>query len=158
MELFPFGSTSPRGMTEKLQIFISLEVTENFISDICIVRIIPFYWILNNGWCLVIRAFQNIEYTVATTPTDLSIRSQVEQECIPAGCVPSAAVAVSPATHAPLPYTPLTYHTHPLPCMPPCHIHPTAMHAPPRSEFLTHACENITFPQLLLRTVKMTFL
>ena len=26
------------------------------------------------------------------------------------------------------------------------------MHAP-RTEFLTHACENITFPQLLLRTV-----
>ena len=24
---------------------------------------------------------------------------------------------------------------------------------PPRTEFLTHACENITFPQLLLRTV-----
>ena len=23
------------------------------------------------------------------------------------------------------------------------------------TEFLTHACENITFPQLLLRTVKM---
>ena len=26
-------------------------------------------------------------------------------------------------------------------------------HTPPRTEFLTHACENITFPQLLLRTV-----
>ena len=30
-----------------------------------------------------------------------------------------------------------------------------AMHAPPRTEFLTHACENITFPQLLLRAVKI---
>ena len=26
---------------------------------------------------------------------------------------------------------------------------------PPRTEFLTHACENITFPQLLLRAVKI---
>ena len=26
---------------------------------------------------------------------------------------------------------------------------------PPRTEFLTHACENITFRQLLLRAVKM---
>ena len=25
----------------------------------------------------------------------------------------------------------------------------------PRTEFLTHACENITFPQLRLRTVNM---
>ena len=29
---------------------------------------------------------------------------------------------------------------------------------PPWTEFLTHACENITFPQLLLRMVKMIFL
>ena len=28
---------------------------------------------------------------------------------------------------------------------------------PPPTEFLTHACENIIFPQLLLRTVKMPF-
>ena len=28
---------------------------------------------------------------------------------------------------------------------------------PPWTEFLTHACENITFPQLLLRTVKISF-
>ena len=30
-----------------------------------------------------------------------------------------------------------------------------ATHAPP-TEFLTHACENITFPQLLLRAVIIT--
>ena len=49
----------------------------------------------------------------------------------------------------------------------PCHARPSAMHAPathppaplphtapPWTEFLTHACENIIFPQLLLRTVK----
>ena len=28
-------------------------------------------------------------------------------------------------------------------------------HMPPPTEFLTHACENITFPQLLLRAVKI---
>ena len=78
-------------------------------------------------------------------------------------CVPSAAVAVSPAMYAP----------------PPPHTRPLAMHAPhharpPSSQmlpFATHAplfattpfhhpvdrmtdtCENITFQQLLLRTV-----
>ena len=29
------------------------------------------------------------------------------------------------------------------------------IHPPLWTEFLTHACENITFPQLLLRTVKI---
>ena len=29
---------------------------------------------------------------------------------------------------------------------------------PPWTEFLTHACENITFPQLLLRTVKISLM
>ena len=61
-----------------------------------------------------------------------------KQESIPVGCVPSAAVAVSgggvclgvcpagPGVHLPLPMW---------------------------TEFLTHACENITLPQLRLRTV-----
>ena len=46
-------------------------------------------------------------------------------------------MAICPAMHAPR------------------HAHPSATHAPPLlwTEFLTHACENITFPQLLLRTV-----
>ena len=60
-----------------------------------------------------------------------------------------------PAMHAPC-------HTHPLPTMcthlpamhaPPCHAHPCHAHPPPWTEFLTHACENITFAQLLLRMV-----
>ena len=62
------------------------------------------------------------------------------------------------ATHAPLsPPTSL------LSCMPPFVTHsptPFATYAPLRhaqppspTEFLTHACEKITFPQLLLRTV-----
>ena len=33
---------------------------------------------------------------------------------------------------------------------------PWCVHLPPWPEFLTHACENITFPQLLLRAVKTT--
>ena len=50
---------------------------------------------------------------------------------------------VSSATHTPLP------HISP-PCTPPCHARP-----PLWTEFLTRACENITFLQLLLRTVKL---
>ena len=52
-----------------------------------------------------------------------------KQECIPVGCVPSAAVAVSGGGGV------------------------SARH-PPWTEFLTHACENITFLQLHLRMVK----
>ena len=59
-----------------------------------------------------------------------------------------------------LPRTPPA--TRPLPCMPPTMQPPPATHAPlhharpPWTEFVTHACENITFPQLLLRTVKIS--
>ena len=55
-----------------------------------------------------------------------------------------------PAMHAPVTYTPATHA--PLPCMPPCHAHPSVMHAPPMNR-ITDRCKNITFPQLLLRTV-----
>ena len=54
------------------------------------------------------------------------------KECIPVGCVPSVAVAISGGRGVFLwreAYTPFW------------------------TEFLTHACENITFPQLLLQTV-----
>ena len=41
----------------------------------------------------------------------------------------------------------------------PCHARSPATHAPPLwTEFLTHACENITFPHLLLRTVTNDFI
>ena len=33
---------------------------------------------------------------------------------------------------------------------------PGGVHLPPRAEFLIHACEKITFPQLRLRTVNIT--
>ena len=52
-------------------------------------------------------------------------------------------------THAPLHHTcpPFAMHAPPSPCTPP----------PPWTEFLTHTCENITFPQQLLRTVMTTY-
>ena len=66
-------------------------------------------------------------------------------------------------THAPLPHTfpsatPLPYmpplfaaHPLPLPCIP-----PIATHVPPLwTEGMTHACENSSFPQLLLHVVMM---
>ena len=67
----------------------------------------------------------------------------------PPPCTPPATHA-PPATHGPL------CHAHPLPHMPPathaplCHIYPLPCMPPPLS---IEACKNITFPQLLLRTV-----
>ena len=91
---------------------------------------------------------------------------------MPIECVPSARVAVSHAMHAPChacppPCTPLP--CMPLPCIPFCHASlsspsmPPLLHMPPfaihvpftLTEFLTHAGENINFPQLLMRTVKI---
>ena len=78
--------------------------------------------------------------------------------------------ACPPATHGPPAQMPHC-HAYPLPCMPTtmhtplCHAHPNfathapfAMHPHPPlwTEGMTHVCENITFPQLLLRTVVMT--
>ena len=58
----------------------------------------------------------------------------------PHACLPAM---YAPAMHAPLPCTPTATHTSP------CHAHPPAVHAPPPwTEFLTHASENITLPQL----------
>ena len=52
----------------------------------------------------------------------------------------------------------LSCHACPPSCTAPLsHMPAPAMHAPPWTEFLTHDCEHITFPQLLLRTV-MIFL
>ena len=84
---------------------------------------------------------------------------------------------LSPHTH---PHTLPCHACHPLPRMPhPCHacpplctpalphtiphhVCPPAIHAPhhacpPRTEFLTHASENVAFPQLRLRTVIKIF-
>ena len=109
------------------------------------------------------------------------VESSMEQECIPVGCVPPASVAVStrgcvplgrgsiclwvhgvsasgsmgclpPLHHAPFhhiyPFTLLFHHTPP--------FHHTALFdhiIPPRTEWITDRCKNITFPQLRLRAV-----
>ena len=71
-----------------------------------------------------------------------------KQECIPVGCVPSAAVAVSGVCV-------------PRGCLPVGGGLPGGVsdigggvHLPPVDR-MTDTCENITFPQLLLRTVKI---
>ena len=69
--------------------------------------------------------------------------------------------AHSPAMHAPCHAHPLQCmppcHACPLPCVSPCHTRPPchAFLLPLWTEFLTHACENIIFPLLRLRTVTM---
>ena len=87
----------------------------------------------------------------------------IKQECIPVGCVLSAALAVSPATHAPCHACQLHHATSPFAIHTPFATHaPFITHGP---SFATHdpaplplnritdMCKNITFPQLLLRTV-----
>ena len=77
--------------------------------------------------------------------------------CCP--CMPLTMHA--PTMHAPHPamHAPPTRHApavqvYPPLCMPaPPTMHAPVMHAPLRTECLTDGCENITFPQLLLRTV-----
>ena len=74
-----------------------------------------------------------------------------KQECIPGGCLPSAAVAVGGVGGRG--------------CLPGdggvcpggvfAQVHAGIHITPLWTEFLTHACENITFPQLRLRTVKI---
>ena len=72
-----------------------------------------------------------------------------KQECIPVGCVPSAAVAVCwgdlPARGGEMSARGV------LPARGVCLVCPGG--CPLCTEFLTHACENITFQQLRLRTV-----
>ena len=55
-------------------------------------------------------------------------------------------------------HVPLCYACCPLPCMPPFATHaPLAMHVPHPLNRITDRCKNITFPQLLLRTVKILY-
>ena len=87
------------------------------------------------------------------------ITDKMLQECIPVGCVPSAAVAVGGrsawgvSARGRMSAQGCVYPGGICPgargCLP-SGCHPTL-----RIEFLTHACENITFLQLLLRTVKV---
>ena len=77
-----------------------------------------------------------------------------KQECIPVGCVPSTAVAVSGGGCLPGGGGVVCLGG----CLPRRGVH---LHHPPTVGRMTDACGNITFPQLLLRTVitnKSTFL
>ena len=65
----------------------------------------------------------------------------MKQECIPVGCVPSADMAVGGVC----PAGGVSARSG---------VCPGDAHLPLWTEFLTHAYESITFPQLLLRTVK----
>ena len=109
------------------------------------------------------------------TPPAMHVPCHTCPPAMHAPCHASPLPCMPPATHDPLPHThpchacPLC-HASPPPCKPrathdplphthPCHACPPThapYHAcPPWTEFLTHACENITFAQLLLRTVKI---
>ena len=73
----------------------------------------------------------------------------IEQECIPVGCVPFAAVAFLGRGCLPKGRCVCLGSVHQ-----PWPRGRHRLHSPPWTEFLTHAYENITFLQLLLRTVK----
>ena len=82
-----------------------------------------------------------------------------KQECIPVGCVPSAVVAVLGwgvcLGRRCLPLGDSASEVSTWGCLPGgvLHLDPEADTSTLWTEFLTHACENITFLQLLLRTV-----
>ena len=69
----------------------------------------------------------------------MAIPQKCVQECIPVGCVPSAAVAVWGVSAWGGGVRGGSVQR--------------GVYLPPLTDFFTHACENITFPQLLLRTV-----
>ena len=69
------------------------------------------------------------------------------------GCLPLGLEGCLPLGLGRGVYTPLG--RHPQADMPPAHC--ILGYILPWTEFLTHACENITFPQLLLRPVKLFF-
>ena len=80
----------------------------------------------------------------------LSARWCLPRGCLPGGC-PLVNTLLDPEAHTPRPRgaPPGSRGTHPLPI--------ACWDTTPRTEFLPHACENITFPQLLLRAVMVRF-
>ena len=86
------------------------------------------------------------------------VRNIIKQECIPVGCIPPVAIAIRGGLHqtppragTPPDQTPPPEQTPPLGAgTPPDQAPPGAdTPPPPWTEFLTHASENITFPQTL---------
>ena len=79
--------------------------------------------------------------------------------CPPAMHDPCRACLPSPCHACPLPrmLLPPTMHPPAHTCPPPCHTHPPCLPCTPPlwTEWLTDRGENITFPQLRLRTVKI---
>ena len=79
--------------------------------------------------------------------------------CTSPPCMPPFTMHASLHHICPIHHTCSPLHARPL-CQthfPLCHTRsPFTMHAPLWTEFLTHTCENITFPRLLLRVVKTT--
>ena len=86
-------------------------------------------------------------YLHSSKTLDFQKNLKYKQECIPVGCVPSAAVAVCGGGVS------ARESAKGRGCLP-RGVYPNGAHTP-RTDFLTHACENITFPQPLLRTVKI---
>ena len=91
-----------------------------------------------------------------TFPLSLShtpCHAHPDHACLSLPCMPPFTTYAPFTTHAPLCHARTLCHTH----FPLCHTRsPFTMHAPLWSEFLTHTCENITFPQLLSWEVKIT--
>ena len=77
--------------------------------------------------------------SVSQMAEHLYLKKGTKQECIPVGCVACSAVAVLEGGSA---QRGVCLGRHPPPL--------------PWTEFLTHTCENTTFPQLVLRTVIRT--
>ena len=115
------------------------------------------------GYCAPFLSFSNI----LTFHLFLACNNMLNQECIPVGCLSSAGLAVGGGCLSGrcLPRGCLPGGVCPSACwdsQPPGQtrgvsalVH-AGIHTPLWTEFLTHACENITFPQLRLRMVITT--
>ena len=78
-------------------------------------------------------------------------RCKNKQECIPVGCVTRASMVISGGAGV----STRGEGVHPLDPEADTPMPMACWDRPPRTEFLTHAYENITFPQLLLLAVKI---
>ena len=94
----------------------------------------------SGGDVLRLNSRERFATILADLFTELNLHHK--EECIPVGCVSPAAVDVS---HAPMPCMPPCHahpsrHAHPLPCTPLCHACPPATHAPHAMHAPCHTC------------------